>query len=60
LASRLEGLCKQFNTNLVLSEQTFPEAAALPTFKRIDNVEIRGLDKKISIFVQDTTSKSFN
>jgi class 3 adenylate cyclase len=60
LASRLEGLCKQFNTNLVLSEQTFPEAAGLPTFRRIDDVEIRGLDKKISIFVQDSTNKSIN
>jgi len=60
LASRLEGLCKQFNTNLVLSEQTFPEAADLPTFRRVDDVEIRGLDKKISIFVQDASAKIIN
>jgi class 3 adenylate cyclase len=60
LASRLEGLCKQFDTNLVISEQTFPEAAGLPTFRRIDNVEIRGIESKISIFVQDTSSKTIN
>ncbi len=60
LASRLEGLCKQFNTNLVFSEQTFPEAESLPSFKRIDEVEIRGLDKKISIYVKENPVKTIN
>lgn len=60
LASRLEGLCKQFDTNLVVSVSSFPEAAGLPTFRRVEAVEIRGMDEKIDIFVQDLTNKQLN
>lgn len=60
LASRLEGLCKLYETNLVVSVSSFPEAAGLPTFRRVEAVEIRGMDEKIDIFVQDLSNRKLN
>jgi class 3 adenylate cyclase len=51
LASRLEGLCKEYKTTLVVSESSVPQGFSEPGFRLIEAVPIRGLEDRINILV---------
>ena len=49
LASRLEGQCKEYNTDLIISETTMKQAAT-NEYDRLGEVTVKGKSEPVSIF----------
>jgi len=50
IASRLEGLNKQYGTTIIASETIYSEAKALFNFRRLDTVVVKGRTKGIGVY----------
>ncbi len=50
IASRLEGLCKKYHQELIISETTYAKLTAKKTFSRLTKVILRGKKKSITIY----------
>ncbi len=49
-ASRLEGVNKQFGTNIIISESTYEQAKNFVEVRELDSIRVKGRHKPISIF----------
>ena len=50
LASRLEGVSKNYDATLVVGEDTYRDISKLYNFKKLDDVQVKGKSNKISIY----------
>ena len=50
LASRLEGVSKNYNATLVVGEDTYKDVATQFNFKKLDDVQVKGKTEKVSIY----------
>ena len=50
LASRLEGLSKNYDATLVVGEDTYKDVATQFNFKKLDDVQVKGKTEKVSIY----------
>ena len=50
LASRLEGVSKNYDATLVVGEDTYRDISNLYNFKKLDDVQVKGKSNKISIY----------
>ena len=60
LASRLEGVSKNYDATLIVGEDTYSEVSKLFKFRKLDDVQVKGKSNKVSIYTTegyDTTSK---
>ncbi|MEW6213646.1 MAG: adenylate/guanylate cyclase domain-containing protein [Nitrospirota bacterium] len=53
LASRLEGLTKEFNSNLIISEYTYERIKDKITCKSLGNIKVKGREKPVEIYTPD-------
>ena len=61
LASRLEGVSKNYDATLVIGEDTYKDVSKLYNFKKLDDVQVKGKSNKVAIYTiqegYDSTSK---
>ena len=61
LASRLEGVSKNYDATLVVGEDTYKDISKLYNFKKLDDVQVKGKSNKVAIYTvqegYDSTSK---
>ena len=61
LASRLEGVSKNYDSTLVIGEDTYKDVSKLYNFKKLDDVQVKGKSNKVAIYTiqegYDSTSK---
>ena len=50
LASRLEGVSKNYDATLVVGEDTYKDVATQFNFKKLDDVQVKGKTEKVSIY----------
>ena len=50
LASRLEGVSKNYDATLVVGEDTYRDISTLYNFKLLDEVQVKGKSNKVSIY----------
>ena len=50
LASRLEGVSKNYDATLVVGQDTYKDISTLYNFKRLDEVTVKGKSNKITIY----------
>ena len=50
LASRLEGVSKNYDATLVVGEDTYRDISKLYNFKKLDDVQVKGKSNKVSIY----------
>ena len=50
LASRLEGVSKNYDATLVVGEDTYRDISNLYNFKKLDDVQVKGKSNKVSIY----------
>ena len=50
LASRLEGVSKNYDAKLVVGEDTYRDISTLYNFKLLDEVQVKGKSNKVSIY----------
>ena len=50
LASRLEGVSKNYDATLVVGEDTYKDISTLYNFKKLDEVTVKGKSNKITIY----------
>ena len=50
LASRLEGVSKNYDATLVIGEDTYRDISKLYNFKKLDDVQVKGKSNKVSIY----------
>lgn len=50
LASRLEGVSKNYNTTIVVGEDTFNHVSNKFNFSKLDEVQVKGKSNKVSIY----------
>ena len=50
LASRLEGVSKNYDATLVVGEDTYKDIATQFNFKKLDDVQVKGKTEKVSIY----------
>ena len=61
LASRLEGVSKNYDATLVIGEDTYKDVSKLYNFKKLDDVQVKGKSNKVAIYTiqegYDSTTK---
>ena len=50
LASRLEGVSKNYDATLVVGEDTYRDISKIYNFKKLDDVQVKGKSNKVSIY----------
>jgi adenylate cyclase len=50
LASRLEGVSKNYDATLVVGEDTYRDVSKLFKFKKLDDVQVKGKSNKVAIY----------
>ena len=50
LASRLEGVSKNYDATLVVGEDTYRDVSKLFKFKKLDDVQVKGKSNKVTIY----------
>ena len=50
LASRLEGVSKNYDATLVVGEDTYKDVSKLYNFKKLDDVQVKGKSNKVAIY----------
>jgi adenylate cyclase len=59
LASRLEGVSKNYDATLIVGEDTVKDISKLFSFRKLDDVQVKGKSNKVAIYTTedyDTTS----
>lgn len=59
LASRLEGLTKEFNSSLIISEYTYERIKDKITCKSLGNIKVKGREKPVEIYTPIKTNAKF-
>ena len=61
LASRLEGISKNYDATLVVGEDTYNSISSKYNFQKLDDVQVKGKSNKVSIYTvresNDTITK---
>jgi len=50
LASRLEGLCKQYHANILISENTFRRLKGTYRIREVDRVQVKGKTQSVGVY----------
>ena len=50
LASRMEGLCKTYHTNILISENTYKRLKGIYRIREVDRVQVKGKTQSVGVY----------